>query len=45
MNENTMEKSVLTKEKLNIQLNDIRKKCRKRKFHQAIEEKHNPFRR
>ena len=36
INHNTMEKSTLTKEKINIQLNDVRKKSRKR-FYESKE--------
>ena len=38
INDNTMEKSSLTKEKINIQLNDVRKESRKR-FYESKEKK------
>ena len=43
INENNMEKSTLTKEKIDIQLNDVRKKPRK-KFYESKEKNEKKFR-
>ena len=43
INDNNMEKSTLTKEKIDIQLNDVRKKPRK-KFYESKEKNEKKFR-